>query len=364
MEKIILRLFVIIALLASGCAKSYKSSHVRSKAALNEISCIVVLPFDSQTTVDGEKPGRIVATILSSELFSTGKFKVLEWEEIDTVLKGQNVTLPANVDEAFATKIGEILSVEGVIFGSVTEYGYKKGGNSFQAVPVVGLIAKLLSVRTKGVVWSATYSGSSSDFLDTERDPLSGVALGAVKELVSSFASKVKSRKIDYSSPCWNPFLTSDLDNDGILNFADACPVLAEDLNGIMDTDGCPEPEMAAGDYRALVDLEDDRIVYKGNIEYVPREATLLPTSAPILKGIASLINEHPEIKRVMIEGFSEDMGSQKYREEFSFNRAMAVKNFLMNEGIPSYKLSAVGYEKIENWRRSFVKEIEFSISR
>ena len=295
---------------------------------------------------------------------STGKFKVLEWEDLDSLLKGQNVTLPVSIDNAMASRIGDILSVDGVIFGSVTEYKYKKGARNLDGIPVVGIIAKLLSVKTKDFVWSSTWAGSSGDFWDTERDPLTRVALMAVNNLVDSFSKHVKKRKMDYETLCWNPFISSDIDGDGILNFADACPLEPENVNGMLDTDGCAEKDTDTGASMMLVELKDDRIIYQGNIDYVPREATLLPSAVPILKGVATLITGHPEIQRVMIEGFSEEMGNQKFREEFSFNRAMAVKNFLISEGVPSFKLSAVGYEKIENWKRSLVKEIEFSVAR
>ena len=362
-KKFILLLILIFANMFA-CAKTYKRSDIKSKQALNDIYCIAVLPFDAMTSEDGASPGKIVATMLANKLLSTGKFKVLEWEDLDVLLKSQNVTLPSSIDNSMASRIGEILSVDGVIFGSVTEYKYKKGARSLDGIPVVGIIAKLLSVKTKDFVWSSTWAGSSGDFWDTERDPLSRVALMAVNDLVDSFSKHIKKRKIDYETLCWNPFISSDVDGDAILNFADACPMEPESSNGILDTDGCPEKYTRPEDSIMLVELKDDRIIYQGNIDYVPKEATLLPSAVPILKGVASLITEHPEIQRVMIEGFSEEMGNQKFREEFSFNRAMAVKNFLMSEGVPGYKLSAVGYEKIENWKRNLIKEIEFSVAK
>ena len=89
-----------------------------------------------------------------------------------------------------------------------------------------------------------------------------------------------------------------------------------------------------------------------------------MPDSIPISKGIATLINEHPEISRITIEGFSQDLGGEKFTEEFSFYRAMAVKSFLMKEGIADNRLAAVGYDREKYWKRSLVKEIEFSVSK
>jgi len=364
MKKIGILILILFVFSIANCGKGYKSSVIKSLSELNMIRCVVVLPFDSVPTKDNEKPGRIIATMIANKLLSTKKFNVLEWDEVDAILQAQNITLPASIDSAFAARVGEILSVEGVLFGAVTEYGYKKGRNSYDAVPVVGVISKLLSVKSKDVIWSSSFARSSKDFFDTERDPLTRVSMIVVNDLVNSFAGKVKKRNVDYTAPCWNPFISGDMDADGILNFADNCPIEPESFEGILDTDGCPEPEIVAGDFRRLIEIKGDRIVYKGEITYVRKEATLLPSAVPILKGLATVLKENPQIQRVTIEGFSECLGNEKFIEEFSFNRAMAVKNFLMQEGVSPERLTAVGYDKERNWQRSLVKEIEFSLSR
>lgn len=361
MKKIV---FILMFAFIFSCGKSFRSSVLKSRFELSKISCVVVLPFDSFPSKDGEEPGKIIASMMANKLRSTDKFKILEWNELDSILKTQNITLPGTIDSEFASNLGSVLAIDGVIYGAVTEYYYKKGKQGQQAIPVVGVVANMVSVAKKEIVWTASIARSSYDFFDTERDPISRVAMVIVDELVDSFAGKIDKRTIKHDSICWNPLIAEDMDGDGILNFADFCPLEPESFEGIMDMDGCPEPEIVAGDFRQLVELKGNRIVYKGNIPYAEKEATLLPEAAPILKGVAALIKDHPEITRITIEGFSEDAGSQKYQEEFSFNRAMSVKYFLMREGIPSEKLSAVGYEKIKNWRRSLVKEIEFSITR
>ena len=69
----------------------------------------------------------------------------------------------------------------------------------------------------------------------------------------------MKKRDLDFKNICWNPIILSDIDGDGILNFADKCPIELESLNGILDTDGCPVPEIAEGDFRKLVELKNGR---------------------------------------------------------------------------------------------------------
>ena len=39
------------------------------------------------------------------------------------------------------------------------------------------------------------------------------------------------------------PGETCDVDHDGVRDTADACPLAAEDLDGVADEDGCPEKD-------------------------------------------------------------------------------------------------------------------------
>ena len=48
-----------------------------------------------------------------------------------------------------------------------------------------------------------------------------------------------------------------DPDRDGILGSADACPTVAENVNGVADADGCPEAEVVDTDHDGLPDPTD-----------------------------------------------------------------------------------------------------------
>ena len=57
---------------------------------------------------------------LTHELVSIGKLSVIERSRIDEVLSEQQFTMSGAVDSAKAAKIGKILSVEGVVIGTIT----------------------------------------------------------------------------------------------------------------------------------------------------------------------------------------------------------------------------------------------------
>ena len=182
LKRLIVLLFMSFFL--SGCAGGYKSSVLKFPSELDLVTCIAVLPFEYPQVREGEDAGKIISTMLSDRVLATKKFRVLEWDEVEAILRDQNVTLPSSLDSGYAARIGEILGVDGIMYGSITEYGYRTVGKSVDSVAVVGLIVKLLTARNKDVIWASTYTASSSDLLGTGREALSKVAMRAVSELV------------------------------------------------------------------------------------------------------------------------------------------------------------------------------------
>ena len=71
-------------------------------------------------------------------------------------------------------------------------------------------------------------------------------------------------------------------------------------------------------------------------------KSTLRPESLPILYNSAEILLNHPEIK-VEIQGYSDNVGSEKANQKLSLARAQAVKNFLVAKGISSDRLTTVG---------------------
>jgi hypothetical protein len=60
----------------------------------------------------------------------------------------------------------------------------------------------------------------------------------------------------------------------------------------------------------------------------------------------ARLIREHIPEDRVVIAGFTDNVGSQEYNLELGRRRAQAVAEILIGEGVPAGQLSVVSYGK------------------
>jgi outer membrane protein OmpA-like peptidoglycan-associated protein len=93
-----------------------------------------------------------------------------------------------------------------------------------------------------------------------------------------------------------------------------------------------------------LIVVEKDRIVLKKKIQFAKNSAKIIGNSAIILDMVADAINSNPKIKKVIIEGHTDDTGSREKNIALSQQRADAVKDYLIKAGIPEQILEAKGY--------------------
>jgi len=130
-----------------------------------------------------------------------------------------------------------------------------------------------------------------------------------------------------------------DLDNDGdgIPDAADKCPNEPETRNGVDDDDGCPDTGGAVIVTGTKIELPDQ-------IQFETGKATILGRSEALLDRVAEKIRSNPNVKRIRIEGHTDDVGSSKKNQELSQARAEAVREYLIKKGVEADRLSAVGY--------------------
>lgn len=86
------------------------------------------------TETPASDTGGIAADMLTTALFKTQHFLVVERDLLDKVLREQGVSTSAAVDPSTAVKVGKILGVQALIVGSVTQLGFH---HQRQNVPIV-----------------------------------------------------------------------------------------------------------------------------------------------------------------------------------------------------------------------------------
>jgi outer membrane protein OmpA-like peptidoglycan-associated protein len=92
--------------------------------------------------------------------------------------------------------------------------------------------------------------------------------------------------------------------------------------------------------YGCLV-LRDTLLLEQVHFDFDKSELT--PTARPILDRVAESMLAHPEAF-FEIAGHTDSVGTFAYNFLLSARRADAVRNYLMGQGVPAYKMTAVGY--------------------
>ncbi len=79
-------------------------------------------------------------------------------------------------------------------------------------------------------------------------------------------------------------------------------------------------------------------------VRFATNEAALLPESRALLDEVVRTLRVQPSIRRVEIQGHSDDVGSEAFNLDLSQRRAEAVRAYLVEAGINPARLSAQGY--------------------
>ena len=123
-----------------------------------------------------------------------------------------------------------------------------------------------------------------------------------------------------------------DTDGDSILDKDDKCP----DVKGTAANNGCPEVTEIA-----IKSLNE----YAKTILFESGKASFQKQTFAVLQSITSILKEYPTAK-FSIEGHTDDSGSVAFNQTLSENRASAVKNYLIENGISADRLTSAGYGK------------------
>jgi curli biogenesis system outer membrane secretion channel CsgG len=104
--------------------------------------------------------------VFVTELVKSGKFRVVEREQLEALMQEKNLSLSGDVDPRTAVKVGKLLGVNYLLTGAVTEYGNtEKGGHApgFRGLPgvsagkksfVAAMNARLIDTSTGEIVWA------------------------------------------------------------------------------------------------------------------------------------------------------------------------------------------------------------------
>nr|WP_245591676.1 OmpA family protein [Cystobacter fuscus] len=125
-----------------------------------------------------------------------------------------------------------------------------------------------------------------------------------------------------------------DTDGDEVPDNVDKCP----DQSGPPENDGCPI------DNPPFVIVESDRIRIKGNILFETGSATIQKQSLKLLDEVATVLDRNPSLGPVLIEGHTDNVGSDTLNLSLSQRRAQSVMDYLISKEIEAHRLRAKGF--------------------
>jgi len=185
----------------------------------------------------------------------------------------------------------------------------------------------------------------------------------------------------------------SDRDGDGVVDGDDACPDIPgvksddpmkngcpgdRDKDGITDEkDACPEeagkpdPDPTKNGCPTLVRVTKEEIVILQQVQFKTGSDAILPTSDELLEQVANVLREHSEIKKIEVQGHTDNRGSAAFNKGLSQRRAESVVKWLVARGqIDRSRLEPKGFgmdepiaENTTDQGRQMNRRVQFKIA-
>jgi len=120
------------------------------------IEKVAIMPFKAPTELIGSS----VSDMWVTEVLKFGRYELVERGQMAQVLNESELSL-AGLSASKAVEIGNMMGADGVIIGTVDEYGnIADGGDSY---PVVGISTRMINCSNGRVVWSVDLAARSDD---------------------------------------------------------------------------------------------------------------------------------------------------------------------------------------------------------
>lgn len=135
----------------------------------------------------------------------------------------------------------------------------------------------------------------------------------------------------------WFSSGVKDRDEDRVEDPGDYCPTQIVDPEHPGSRPGCPDPKY-------IVKVVGDRILILRPINFETGSAIITTDSTDVVDQIATLLKNSPELKKVLVEGHTDNVGGAAYNLNLSEARAKAVVAALVTRGVNTNRLESRGW--------------------
>jgi len=184
--------------------------------------------------------------------------------------------------------------------------------------------------------------------------PRVGTILGRVRDVDTQAPIPNAAVKIVDSARKEN---SGTADQNGAFRFAEVTPgdvqvtvdadgylALTEKVDVKVRIDNNADLLMKKRPKNANVTVGKGEIFIKQQIQFAIDSATILPESSGLLNEIADALVKNPRIKRIEVQGHTDNTGTPEHNKQLSEDRARAVTSWLAMHGVSGDRLTPVGY--------------------
>jgi OOP family OmpA-OmpF porin len=100
-----------------------------------------------------------------------------------------------------------------------------------------------------------------------------------------------------------------------------------------------PEPPPPPPEPAPTAKMGNERIELSETVQFETDSANLVDRSKKLLDEVVNVINDNPDVKRLVIEAHTDSQGAKTHNQKLSEQRGASVKAYLVEKGIPEAKL-------------------------
>lgn len=101
--------------------------------------------------------------------------------------------------------------------------------------------------------------------------------------------------------------------------------------------------ELSGSGVQVIREGNNIRLQMPGNITFATDSASISQNFYPVLNDVTKVLKKY-EKTTMMVEGHTDSTGDAEYNKRLSLDRAMAVRNYLVGNGIDERRLTTYGY--------------------